>query len=235
LTRSTATGQGHGNLPSEEELLKTLEGHYHEDLLHRGDGIYSYLKLFAAICLAAPVAVFFSMIVISGFQPEEKLQPRSATPMGEPASSNSQQIDSLIGELEKSNSRIAAALATQTKALERIASRIPEATKGSVKSAQAGSAEGPKIIVVKVPVSEPFDLGYEKIKILQLCGVDLDDPISGPGKFAEMYNAEVVKEVIHSFDIILASSKNHKEVSAFIRGNALKGRKYSIEQLKKIK
>lgn len=237
MMRSSATGHGHGNLPSEEELLKTLEGHYHEDLLHRGDGIYSYLKLFATICLAAPVAVFFSMIVISGFQSEENLQPRAAAPMEETASPENRQIESLIVELEKSNGQIAAAMSAQTKALERIAAGIPEAIKGATYDAapKAVSEDGPKVIVVKVPVSEPFDLGYEKIKILQLCGVDLDDPISGPGKFAEMENAEVAKEVIHSFDVILASSKEKKEVSAFIIGNALKGRKYAIEQLKKIK
>lgn len=238
------SSKGHGSLPSEEELLKTLEGHYHEDLLHRSSGFYTYLKLFAVICLAAPVAVFFSMMVISGFQSgtehsagTKPPEPQS-TPVMEKTHLNDRLIESILRELKKSNDRLAAAMTAQTKVLELMASGIPEAFRETAKAAPPVpevSVEGPKALVVKVPTAEPFDLGYEKIKILQLCGLDLDDPITGPGKLAEMENVEVVREVIHSFDIILASSRENRDVSPFIRGNVLKGRKYAIEQLKKIK
>lgn len=236
-----ATGHAHGSLPSEEELLKTLDGHYHEDMLHRTDGAHKYFKLFVTICLAAPVATFFSMLVITGFgKGDSQKAPVPSSGSVSEISMDQSGVVALLREMEKSNARIADSLEAQTRALEKMAVGIPNAVVESAKATPAAvapdiSVEGPKVIVVKTPTVEPFDLGYEKLKIFQLCGVDLDDPISGPGKFSNIESVEVVKEVIHSLDLILASSKENKDISPFILGNALKGRKFAIEQMKKIK
>ena len=237
MKETPATRPVMGNIPSEEELHRVLEEHHnHDEAAFNYHGNYPFVKLFLAICLSAPVAAFLATKVIANFG----ANPGAIAPSIN-AQAGGEDLSALIASQEKSNIKIAEAIGAQTSALEKLTAAVSAtlATKAPEPAADGSeptkAMEKTKVILVKAPTQEPFDLGYEKIKILDLCGVDLDDPISGPEAFSKIDNVEIIKEVIHSFDIILASSKDNKEVSAFIKGNALKGRKFAIEQLKKIK
>ena len=222
----------------------------------------SFVKLFFTIIVAAPVAMVLSLAASDLYdkyapmakKPKETAAEKIADQIPKPAptkepdvaqGADTGKLASLIEALEKSNKNIATALDNQTKAvenqtksieaqgkaLEKIANAKPQVSQAS--SARSGST--PKIIVVKVPSREKFDLQYELQKILTLSGVDLDDPLTSSHQFDAISSRGALKEVLGSLNTIIAASRNHAEVGEFLVQNSLKAKKYVQARLKKVR
>ena len=222
----------------------------------------SFVKLFFTIIVAAPVAMVLSLAASDLY---DQYAPMAKKPKATTADNIAEQTPAgalinkatpgdsadrvklafLIEALEKSNKSIATALDNQTKAvenqtksieaqgkaLEKIANAKPQVAQAS----SARSGKTPKIIVVKVPSREKFDLQYELQKILTLSGVDLDDPITSSAQFDAISSRGALKEVLGSLNTIIAASRNHAEVGEFLVQNSLKAKKYVQARLKKVR
>ncbi|MGK7345205.1 MAG: hypothetical protein ACNS63_05295 [Candidatus Nitrospinota bacterium M3_3B_026] len=244
-------------LPLNEEDLAMAMGmeREEEDRVHEAPAAppFSFAKLFVTIALAAPVAVFLALMVMD-FYPgfarmaglrEEKIIAPEVEKAG--AGESEKEKDPLAGlaeSIQKSNRDLVAAVNRQTEAALKLAEKKPdvikvEAPEVKIKppsQAKAPVVEGPRIVVVKVPTAEKFDLAYEKKKILELSGVDLDDPISASSKpFSAMESRDALKEVIRSLDEIIASSRDHEEVGEFLKNNALEAKKLARQALSRMK
>jgi hypothetical protein len=223
----------------------------------------SYAKLFFTLVFAAPCAAFLTLAVMDVYKLYSPAfpwaqKPVIAKPVKKPApevkskkqESKAQSIDTkkfadLIASLEKSNKSLIKALEKlgaaaeeqaktakkQTKALEKIAKAKPDVVKVS---ASSGGGDSQRIIVVKVPSREKFDLQYELQKVLTLSGVDLDDPVTS-SSFGSISSRDALKEILNSINAIIAASRDHAEVGEFLKSNALAAKKIVQARLKKIK
>lgn len=222
---------------------------------------FSYIKLFLTITFSAPVAALLVLVVIDLYEPvalmvglstpePEEVQPiikvvSAPAPAPTPAPAKvvttgsatlgapgmEKRLDSLANSIESSNSKIVTAINKQTEALSKLASRKPDVVKVSQSS---GEQSASKIVVVKVPSREKFDLDYEIQKIMDLSGIDLDDPINSSSSFDKIKSRDVMKELIRSLDAIIGASVDHPEVGEFLKSNALTAKKYARARLGKM-
>lgn len=244
-------GRGKARLPINEEDLALVYGggeEAHEEELEAA-APFSFLKLFFTIIIAAPVATALSLAVgdvyddfakgvglrkapvpVIAQQPAEKPEDKTA---------DSDYVRKLADALEglgKTNRSLVSAVNSQTKALEKMAAKKPDVVKVETGAKVPDvKVDSPKVIVVKVPSRERFDLEYEKRRILELAHIDIDDPVTGPGPFNKIGSREIIKELIRSFNAILAASRDHEEVSDILKENVLLGKKYALQRLKKLK
>ncbi len=221
------------------------------------NGSISYLKLFLAIVLAAPFATLLALTVMELYpggagdqetvvtEPVKLPDKEPAVVAKQPRPNNDQNVKivAMLDSINKTNRSLVTALQKQTEAILKIAEKKPEAATGE----ETGPAPvqeikvdipkmpPPKVIVVKVPSRDRFDLSYEKQKVLQLSGVDLDDPVTGAGQFGKIQSRDALKETIRSLDAIIAASRDHQEVSDFIKTNALAAKKFASQRLKSLK
>lgn len=215
---------------------------------------FSFAKLFVTIALAAPVAVFLAMMVMdlypafarmTGLREEAAGAQRIVKTDAEKAKEKEGPLAGLAEAIRASSRDIAAAVGRQTEAVLKLAGRKPDVVKVEAPEvrvkvperapAPAQAAQRPKIVVVKVPTAEKFDLAYEKQKILELSGVDIDDPVSGSKPFDAVKSRDALKEVIRSLDAIIAASRDHAEVGDFLKGNALEAKKLARQALSRMK
>ncbi len=195
-----------------------------------GRGV-SYLLLFLTIVLAAPIAALLVLVVTDLYGPlSEKLglnnEPAIVVPAG--AVANTQEEERLalwIKTIEKNNKALVYSINKQTKAILQLAKKKP----GKIKIPPAKV----KVIVVKVPTKESFSLKYEKKKLLDLAGLDLDDPVVETS-FDTVSSKEVLKEIIRSLDSVIKASRNNSVISSFQKNNALKAKKYAKKRLSKM-
>ena len=244
-------------LPLHEDDMAIAMGHepaeIEEELAEESIVLISYTKLFITLALAAPVAAFLVMIAIdlypgfalmAGLRKSKPKPPPIVKVQAKPkASTTDDKITSLLAAVEKSNNNLAFALQKNYKVMAKIASKKAEVIKIESQSKSPKitvqspkiTIPPPKVIVVKVPSREKFDLAYEKQKILDLAGVDLDDPITGPKDFNNIISRDTLKELIRSFDTIIGASRTHAEVSEFVKKNALAGKGFASRRLRKLK
>ena len=190
---------------------------------------FSFVKLFFVIVLAAPLAATLALAAADGY---ERLAARlGMRPQSAPEAPSTAAIAPLVAQLKASQDALAASMAKQTAAIAALAQRASEPPAPTPAAAPAE----PKIIVVKVPSRETFDLDYEKQKIRELAGIDMDDPITNSAPFDKLASRDAVKELIRSFDAIIAAARDHDEVSAFLKSNALEGKKHAARRLQKLK
>lgn len=253
--------QNPGPLPlTDEDLASVMDEEYEEPATLRilsPKKPRSYAKLFFTLVFAAPCAAVLTLTVIDVYdlyspafpwvkKPEIKEQVIKPAPKIKPkpkpeesaTSIDSKKFAALIASLEKSNQSLIAVLKKQgvaaekqIKALEKIAKAKPDVVKITTSS---GGGGGAKIIVVKVPSREKFDLGYELQKILDLAGVDLDDPITSTS-FGSISSRDSLKEILNSLNAIIAASRDHDEVGEFLKSNAMTAKKIVQARLRKIR
>ncbi len=242
--------RGKGDLPLNDEDLELAYGGSHLDEEH--DEYYAYqgisfIRLALAIILSAPVATFLALVVMD-------IYPDLATSMGlrkpEPVITQADPVavakvaekdESLakwIGAFERSNRELVAAINKQSKVLADIANRKPDVIRVESKTSQKSAppqikVASPKVIVVKVPTRERFDLEYEKQKVLELSGVDLDDPVASSKPFDRIKSRDTLKELKRSLDLIISNARDHDEISDFMKNNALTAKRYVIKRLRK--
>jgi hypothetical protein len=234
---------GKGPLPVEEEDLAPVMGRAGGEerpaSLHHAPRPLTAGRLLVTLILAAPVATVLSaaaldlyagLAPIGGPRPMATDEPAAVEPapaaMGKPSAGID--IARLADVFEKSDRRIAAALETQAAALAKLAERKPDVVTVEAKAA------APTIMVVKVPTREVFDLAYEKKKILDMAGIDIDDPVTAADLFDDVTNRTVMKEVIRALDEI-ATHKDEPEVDSFLLSNVLTAKKHARDRLKKLK
>ncbi len=213
-----------------------------------------FFRLFITIVLAAPVAAFLTLIVMDIYPPiAETIGLRSATITALPEDSvtkpgKADSFTALLKAMQKSNKSLAAAMNRQADAIKKLAAKKPGTVKVTIPPIKIPEIKIPpikfpaqpkaqvsitqqKIVVVRVPSREKFDLAYEKQKILELSGVDLDDPVTGSQIFSKIKSWDALKEVIRSLDDIIAAARDHDEVTDFLKANALKAKKYATKRL----
>ena len=241
---------------SEEDLTAVMEEHSTEGT----ESASPFWRAVLSIVLAAPVAAFLVLIIIDIY-PTFALKTglREPPPISAPAmpaepepKKEDKQLEKLIKAFEKSNRALVKAISKQTGAVLKLAEKKPDVIKVEApkiekievkvpKQAAPGqnverqAAAPPKIIVVKVPSGEKFDLEYEKRKILELANVDLDDPVTGPDVFQDVKSRDVLKEIIRSLNAIIAAARDHEEVSDFLKSNALEAKKRAVKRLSELK
>lgn len=251
------------HLPLNEEDLALAMGEEmgHEERARHAALPFSFGKLFLSIVLAAPVAAVLVLAAMDLYpmisesiglrQPEEKAPAESVVERKEKPSDSKtdEKLAKLMDSLAKFNKNLVTALNKQTDAVLKLANKKPDVIKVeapelklktpeikvNVPERPAPVVEQPRIVVVKVPTMEKFDLAYEKRKVLELAGVDLDDPVTGPEPFENIKSREALKEVIRALDAIIAASRDHEEVSDFLKNNALEAKKHVQERLRKVK
>ncbi len=232
------------NLPLSDDDFALAYGESGADDLEYEEPFHpvSYIKLFFAIVFAAPVATFLALAVIdlySGFAVSaglRKPQPLPAPVVKKEPSGESEKLLKLVEAFDKSNKKLLAAIGKQTEAIIKLAEKKPVTIKvESPKGSGQVKAQPPKIVVVKVPSREKFDLNYEKQKVLELAGIDLDDPVTNSKPFNSIKSRDVLKELIRSFDLIIAAARDHDEVSDFLKSNAMTAKKYATRRLKKVR
>jgi hypothetical protein len=246
------SGRGKMTLPiSDEDLAMAYGGESdHDHYPAPTTSTISYKKLFLTVVLAAPIATLLCMFVI-------EIWPMMATGMGlrdtvvtdmvtsattetKPSANFEKVMNKISSSIDLSNQRLTAALDRQSRAIVKIANKKPEVIKvneGAGQKAPEIKVAVPKtnVIVVKVPSREKFDLAYEKQKVIELSGVDLDDPITSSKLFDRIKSRDVVKELIRSFNAIIAAARDHDEVSDFMKKNALTAKKHAARRLKKLR
>ncbi|HEB71416.1 MAG TPA: hypothetical protein ENI77_02200 [Nitrospirae bacterium] len=240
-------GRGGLRLNKEDEAL--AYGEMSDDSDYEAETqaqVVSYIKLFFTIVISAPVAVLLSLIVYDvysgvavslGLQKERIVQaPARPAPLEKKAAKTDDRSGEWIKAFAKSNRKLTASLEKQTSAILKLANRKPQIVKvESRKQGKKKKVSNPKIIVIKVPSREKFDLNYEKQKVYELAGVDLDDPVTSAKPFNAIKSRDVLKELIRSFNLIIAASRDHDEVSDFLKSNAMTGKGYATLRLKKIR
>ncbi|VAX17522.1 hypothetical protein MNBD_NITROSPINAE02-391 [hydrothermal vent metagenome] len=191
----------------------------------------SYLLLFVTIVVAAPVAALLVLAVIDLYEPLSvklglKNEPAMVAPVASAINSDEDERLAMWVELTKKNNKaLVNSINKQTKAILKLAKKKPARIK--VPPAKV------EVIVVKVPTRESFSLEYEKKKLLDLAGVDLDDPVV-ESSFDTVVSKQVLKEIIRSLDSIIKASRNNSAISSFQKSNALKAKKYAKKRLSKI-
>ncbi|MBI4829708.1 MAG: hypothetical protein HY804_13040 [Nitrospinae bacterium] len=191
---------------------------------------FSFIKLFIVIVLAAPLATVLALAAADGYERYAKPLGFRASPAPAPEAPARDALAPLVAQFKALQDSLAAALNKQTEAIAALAGRAAESA-----SPPAAAPAETKIIVVKVPSRETFDLDYEKQKIRELAGIDMDDPITNSAPFDKLASRDAVKELIRSFDAIIAAARDHDEVSAFLKSNALEGKKHATSRLRKLK
>ncbi len=209
--------------------------------------VVSYIKLFFTIVISAPVAVLLSLIVYDvysgaavsfGLKKERIVQ---APVQPAPVVKTDDKLGEWLSAFKKSNRKLVASLEKQTSAISKLANKKPQIVKietpikVETPKGKKTKTKEPRIIVIKVPSREKFDLNYEKQKIYELAGVDMDDPVTSAKPFNAIKSRDVLKELIRSFNLIIAASRDHDEVSDFLKSNAMTGKKYATRRLKKIR
>lgn len=231
------SGKRGGPLPlSEDDMATAFGGARPVDEQEHFAPVFaiSYIKMFFTIILAAPFAALLVVIVLEGYDTVATVTGlRQAPVIEEPEETadksqmknfeENERFAKLVKAFERNNNKIVRAINKQTAATLKLANKKPDTIKVMPQ----------KIVVVKVPTSEQFNLAYEKGKVLELAGIDLDDPVSGPAQFANVRSKAALREVIRSLDAIIKASKYDKKISSFLKGNALKAKKYAKQRLSK--
>ena len=242
-----------GHLPFNEEDLALAMGGEHDSYEEREVGAcaVSYVKIFFTLVFAAPVAAFLAMAAmdiypavteIVGIRAPEPLVIKAVEPV-KSESASGEKLGKLIQSVEKSNKALVNAVNKQAAAVLKLANKKPGVIKVEApnikleapKNSKTQAVASPQIVVVKVPSQERFNLSYEKEKILKLSGVDLDDPVTDSNPFAKVKSRDALKEIVRSLDAIIAASRYHDEVGDFLKGNALKAKRFAAESLAKTK
>jgi len=238
------------DLPLNDEDLELAYGGSSMDEEH--DEYYAYqgisfIGLALAIILSAPVATFLALVVMDIYpdlaisvglrNPEPAITQVAPAPVTKVAE-REESLAKWIGAFEKSNRELVTAINKQSKTLADIANKKPDIIKveseGARKSAPTQiKVASPKVIVVKVPTREKFDLEYEKQKVLELSGVDLDDPVASSRPFDRIKSRDTLKELKRSLDLIISNARDHDEISDFMKKNALTAKRYVINRLRK--
>lgn len=216
-----------------------------------GNHGFSFGKLFVTIVVAAPIAAILSLTAIDAYKSFMKESTEVSDETAESLKkvpTDQDKVAKIVSAINKSNGKVASAIKKQTEAInkqtaslrkqtdaiKKLANRKPDIINVEAKSGAAPVPVAPKVIVVKVPVSEKFDLAYEKQKVLDLVAVDLDDPVMSIKVFANVTSKEALREAINSFNAIIKASKTRKGITPFLKKNALSAKKFAGQRLKQL-
>jgi len=92
----------------------------------------------------------------------------------------------------------------------------------------------PKVVVINQGSVDGFTVKNEKQRILELGGIDIDDPIVHKNAFSKIKSKKIMDALIQSFNRIL-ENQNEPGVSDFLVKNAKKGKTLAIEYRKDLK
>ncbi len=125
--------------------------------------------------------------------------------------------DKLLKTLAEQNKKIGESLAILSKAFDRFSKQ-----------------EIQKVVVISNEAPGRFSFKMEKKKLLEISGIDLDDPIAGTEITSNINSAEVLMAMIDSFNRIL-SKGGEDGVTGFYVKNALAGKTQTLKRLKEIR
>lgn len=91
---------------------------------------------------------------------------------------------------------------------------------------------GSSDITEKAP-PETFSIKYEKKKLMEISGIDIDDPIKNTMKIRNIGSIKELNDLMVCFDRILVNAKKHK-VSDFHVQSAKKGKRQAEQRLKEL-
>jgi len=212
----------------DRQIIARLE----QELSHRFR--YFFLKLFLVLIGTTVIGISF----IIGFAPflTNKMtdvgiiQP---TPLKEkqlPAQpsekkSDTGQLGSLVKAIQentKSNRQLVETMIAGNKSIETNLGKL-------VKDFSA-----PKVVVINQGSVGGFTIQNEKQRILELGGIDIDDPIVHKNAFSKIKSKKIMDALIQSFNRIL-EYQNEPGVSDFLVKNAKKGKTLAIQYRKDLK
>jgi hypothetical protein len=78
-----------------------------------------------------------------------------------------------------------------------------------------------------------FSIKYEKKKLLEIAGIDIDDPIKNTMKIRNIDSIKTLNQLKVSFNRILTNAKEHK-ISDFHIQSAKKGKRQAEQRLKEL-
>jgi len=78
-----------------------------------------------------------------------------------------------------------------------------------------------------------FSIKYEKKRLLEIAGIDIDDPIKNTMKIRNIGSARTLNSLLLSFNRILTNAKEYK-VSDFHVQSAKKGKRQAEERMKEL-
>lgn len=80
---------------------------------------------------------------------------------------------------------------------------------------------------------QTFSIKHEKKILLEIAGIDIDDPIKNTMKIRNIGSIKTLNELMVSFDRILSNAKEHK-ISNFHIESAKKGKRQAEQRLKEL-
>ncbi len=90
-----------------------------------------------------------------------------------------------------------------------------------------------KKILVITNQTGTFSFKFEKQKLLELAGIDIDDPINGTETINKIKSPEILITAIDSFSNIILNGRG-KDVSDFHLKNSIEGKKLATKRLRKL-
>jgi len=91
-----------------------------------------------------------------------------------------------------------------------------------------------KVVVIQPPLSGQFSFDAEKAKIYDLSGINMDDPVSGANKLAQVKSVELLYSLMESFDRIVQNAVAGN-ISDFHVKNAIEWKKRALKRLQELR
>ena len=115
----------------------------------------------------------------------------------------------------------------ELKALEKLAAILESQTK------ILGEGAG-KVVVIHPSYPSAFSFDFEKAKIYELSGINLDDPPAGADKLEKIKSVELLYELAESLDrMVLFAAQNN--VSEFHVKNAIEWKKRVLKRIQELR
>jgi len=125
--------------------------------------------------------------------------------------------EKLVKALSGQNRKIAESLALLTKTFDKFSKQKIQ-----------------KVVIINSEAPGSFSFKMEKKKLLEVSGIDMDDPMAGTETISNINSAEVLMAMIDSFNRIL-SKGGEDGVTKFYVKNALAGKTQALKRLKEIR
>jgi len=91
-----------------------------------------------------------------------------------------------------------------------------------------------KVVVLSPSEDYTFNYSFEKKKILEISGIDIDDPVIGSKAISKIKSSQVLIELIDTFNKIIMSGPQYN-VSSFRIKNIIEAKKQALKKLKKLR
>jgi hypothetical protein len=194
---------------------------------------YFFLKLFLVLlgvtALGIVLAVGFAPRLADSLRGTVFMPPAPSEPAGPAPSPDTKPVSDPIAPLVQ-------AIRENTESHRRLVEAILEGNKaiGANLEKLVKEFSAAKEVSVGPGSSEQFSIETEKRRILELAGIDIDDPILSKKAFSKIQSKPVMDALIQSFDRIL-QHQNDPGVGEFRVKNAKQGKTLAVEYRKELK